>query len=70
MYEAGTKVIRLTNIEEADPFLRPGMMITVGKTFPLFKRRLDGKMKKAAKKETDQGNLLADFFYRSMKNAK
>lgn len=63
VYVAGTKVIRMTKIEEAVPFLKLGKNVAVGKKFPLLHIELSRTYAKLAKAETDKGNLNSDSFY-------
>lgn len=62
-YVAGTKIIRLTKIEEAVPFLKLGKTVVVGKKFPLRFVKLNLKYARVVKAETDEGNLNSDYFY-------
>ena len=62
-YAAGTKIIRLTKIEEAVPFLKLGKTVIVGKKFPLRSIKLNSKYAKVVKAETNEGNLNSDYFY-------
>lgn len=62
-YVAGTKTIRLTNIEEANPFLKLGRKIAFGKHLPLTKSKMDKRLLRSAQKKTDVGNQQSDFFY-------
>lgn len=63
MYVAGTKIIRLTKIEEAVPFLKLGKTVIVGKKFPLQFVTLNLKYAGVVKAETNEGNLNSDYFY-------
>lgn len=62
-YVAGTKMMRLTPIEEAVPFLKLGRRVAIGVTFPLTPGVMDKKLRLSAGKKTKDGNYQSDFFY-------
>ena len=63
MYVAGTKIIRLKNIEEAVPLFKLEKTIIVGKKFTIQFVTLNLKYAGVVKAETNEGNLNSDYFY-------